>query len=414
MDKYIINGGKKLCGEVDIQGSKNSALAILFACLLCDGEIVLSNLPHISDTEIALQILMHYGAEIKKINTETVKICTKGVKKMPIPKTLTSQMRASGYLLGALVGRFGECELPDCGGCNFGNRPIDLHLDALKVLGAYEDKRTNTVSVKTRLEAGKIDFPKKTVGGTVNAILASVKANGKTTINNAAKEPHITDLCEFLNKCGANISGAGSDTIKVIGTENIGGCLHVIDGDMIEAGTFMLAALACRGNVRCNGIKTNELAALTAVLKNMGAEVFYEKDSVTVYAERLRGANVKTEPYPGFPTDLQPQMCALLGLCEGESSINENIFKNRFAYLSEMKKCGINNTITGNIIKIIGRNEYMPASYMATDLRGGAAMVICALAANGKSEVGNIALIKRGYSFFEQKLTSIGASIVTA
>ncbi len=409
MDRYVTCGGTPLCGEVVIDGSKNSSLAILIATLAVDGECIISNIPNISDVAVALDILSYYGAEIQKISEKTVKINTENIAYKPIPSHLTVKMRASGYLLGALLARFNKCESLQSGGCDFGTRPMNLHYCAFSALGANE--KNGAITAKGGLKGGGITFPIKSVGATINAIIASSKANGVTVIKNAAREPHVADLARFLNTCGAEIHGAGTDTVTVYGKNKLHGTRYTVDGDMIEAGTFLIAGLATGGKVSCINAPCAELGSLMCALRRMGADVSVSGNSISAHCKHLLPANIITAPYPAFPTDLQPQISALLGLARGESSVKETIFNNRFAYVDEIKNCGFTSNLVGNTLKIQGVPRYNGAKMKATDLRGGAAALICALNAFEISEITNIQLIERGYCNIITKLQKLGANI---
>lgn len=409
MEKYVIDGGKELFGTVEISGSKNSALAILFSALTVDGECIIENIPNISDVAVAIEILKYYGCDIEYVESNTVKINTSNIAYRPAPKHLTEKMRASSYLLGALLNRFGMCETVKSGGCDFGGRPIDFHIDALKKLGASVS--SEAITAKKGLNGAFILFPKKTVGGTINTIIAATKANGITTIKNAACEPHVSNTASFLNKCGAEIYGAGSDTVTVIGKERLYGSRYKVDSDMIEAGTYITASIATSGKIICTNAPINELNAFIRVLENMGCIVTTKQDSISVLANKTASTYIRTAPYPGFPTDFQPQICALLGISKGRSYVTEAIFNKRFAYLEELKKFGITYTLENNTVIIDGIKRYHAASVNATDLRGGAAMIICALNANGKSEILSSSIIERGYPNITEKFTRLGADI---
>ena len=409
MSSYIINGNRRLFGEIDVQGSKNSALAILMACIITDGQSVISNLPNITDVTLALKILKQLGCDVSYCDENTVKINTKNIELTDLPAELISSMRASSYLLGALTARFGKCQIPNSGGCDFGIRPIDMHIDALCTLGAHLDAKT--LYAPKGLHGGHITFHQKTVGGTVNAIIAACLSSGMTVISNCALEPHIKDLCDFLIKCGANIIGGGTNVIRIRGKTRLHGCEHTIDSDMIEAGTYICAALATKGKIKCNNAPVSELDTFLSVLKRCGAQLSKTENAVTVSCRSLSGTELFTEPYPGFPTDLQPQTTALLGLSDGKSKITEAIFKKRFGYLNELKKFGLQFTVEDNSALITGVDQYTQANAFATDLRGGAAAVICALNASGTSTVDNTELIERGYSALSKKLCSLGADI---
>lgn len=411
MKKYLINGGNRLHGEISVQGSKNSAVAILIACIITDGEILLTNLPDISDVTNCLKILTYYGCDVQYQDKNTVRIKTGYQENRPLPEELAKTMRASSYLLGALLSRFGSCRLPESGGCNFGKRPIDFHINALKALGAYENTENDTLTAHNGLTAGNIFFPAKTVGGTVNAIIAAAKARGTTVIHNAAREPHIKDLASFLNSCGAEIFGAGSDTVIINGKRKLHGCKYKIDYDMIEAGTYMLAALASNGKICCKNTPVSEMQSFFSVLKKLGAVITAKNNSICVSGKNLRPIETVTAPYPGFPTDLQPQLCTLLGIVKGNSTVKETIFENRFLYAKELLKAGFVYDIDGRLMRITGIQRYRSAEFTATDLRGGAALAIAALNADGKSSLKNVEYIERGYSQFAKKLASVGADI---
>ncbi len=411
MGKYIINGGNRLCGDVQIQGSKNSSLAVLIAAITVDGVTVIKNLPAISDVSACLDILRHFGCEITYLDENTVKIDTKSIEYKPLGDELTVKLRASGYLLGALLSRFSKCPLLTSGGCNFGDRPIDLHLKALSELGATVDLEKGELGTRGGIIGNEISFPLKTVGATVNAIIASTKAKGKTVIKNAAKEPHIVELASYLNACGANITGAGSDIVTVIGVDTLKAAEYEIQPDMIEAGTFLLASLATNGEIRCIDAPVDQLRSFFDALKGMGAKIYADKQSVWIKADKIKPTDVVTAPFPDFPTDLQPQIAAILGLADGESEIKETVFKNRFSYATELKKLGLDCAEQGDTLKINGVPRYSGANIKATDLRGGAAAVIAALNANGKTTIENAHLIERGYSNFVSRLTSLGAEI---
>lgn len=413
MEKYEIIGANKLHGEVSIQGSKNAAVAILISTLLVQGECIIRNLPSISDVRGCLDILEYYGCDVIYLDVNTVKINTENIENRPMPQNLVSTMRASSYLIGALIGKFGECELPAVGGCDFGSRPIDYHINALERLGCVVEQsgQAKLVSVRDRLHSAIIDFPSKSVGATINTVIAAAKSDGKAIINNAAKEPHVKAVCDFLNKCGANISGGGTDTITVDGVSKLFGCDFSIGADMIEAGTYIIFGLASGGRIRCNNTPTDELNSFLDALKGAGADIEATSTTVTVKPSALKGTNIETDPFPAVPTDLQPQLSALLGIAKGESVVREKVFKNRFKYLNELSKGGFLYTLNNNKIHIKGIDRYYRADYTATDLRGGVATVIAALNAKGKSSISNISLIERGYENLPEKLSFLGANI---
>lgn len=411
METLIFNGNTKLSGEVTISGCKNSALPILISCLTVKGKVCLYNLPSIGDVYLCIDILRYFGASISFEDKTTVTIDTSAAEYRPLPAALTKKLRASSYLLGAMLSRFGKCELPLSGGCDIGTRPLDYHIRALRSLGASFREDTRMLTADNGIRGGYVIFPTKTVGGTVNAIVASAVSKGTTKIINAAREPHVCDLCDFLRKCGANVSGDGSDVITVIGVERLHGCTHSIDHDMIEAGTYMIASLATGGKIRCKFAPSKQLISFFEVLKNIGADVFTETSGVTVTADRLKATDVMTCPYPGLPTDLQPQLTALLGISEGISSVTDTVFEARFRYLQELEKFGLEYECLDNTVKIKGIQSYLAANVNATDLRGGAACIIAALNAKGKSVINNANIIKRGYSDIESKLRMLGADV---
>lgn len=409
MGKYIVNGGKRLCGEVNIQGSKNSALPILFATLITDGQTVLSDVPDISDVGACIEILRYFGTEIEYYDKTTLKIDTKNVCYRPCPTTLTTRLRASSYLLGSLTAKFGKCEFEASGGCDFGSRPLNMHYQVLTSLGATE--KNGVIEVKNELKGAEIVFKSKSVGATVNAIICAAKSKGTTVIKNAACEPHVNDLACFLNHCGAEIIGAGTSTVSVIGKDRLLGTRYTVCSDMIEAGTFLVASLMTKGKIICKNAPLCQLKSLFVALKDVGAEISIKNGDIIVFADKINPTCVITAPYPDFPTDLQPQISALLGLAKGESVINETVFSNRFAYVSELQKAGFKAQIEASKMKISGINRYTPCKMTATDLRGGAAMVLAALNSDGESEIINSELIERGYSDLVQKLTNLGADI---
>ena len=413
MGKYIINGGKKLYGTVDIQGSKNSAVAILIATLVTDGDTVISNLPDITDVDNCLKILSYYGCAVKRESRVCVKINTDNIRNRTLPCNLIKKIRASNYLIGALLSRFGACELPESGGCNFGSRPVDLHIGAMTALGASVKGGGKFLECRSGLIANNIVFPFKTVGGTVNAIIAAVKARGTTVIENAAREPHIVDLANFLNACGADIVGAGTDIIKIKGVRKLSGVTYAIIPDMIEAGTYMMAAAATGSRLTVANVIPKHLESITAKLEEMGVDIEEHDESITVSAQgRLERVNVKTLPYPGFPTDMNPQMCVLLCLASGTSILTEGVWDGRFKYTEEVIRMGANISVDGRTAVVQGVEALKSANVKAVDLRAGAAMVIAALAANGRTVISDIHHIERGYENIVEKLRQVGADIM--
>ena len=414
MEKIIINGGEPLCGDIEVSGMKNAVVAEIFACLLVDEAVTLENAPDILDVRVALEILESMGVKVRRVSRTTVIIDAKNANGGGAPNALTAKMRASYYLLGAELGRFGYARVGMPGGCNFGTRPIDQHVKAFQSMGVTVNENEDYVeAVANRgLKGANIFFDVVTVGGTMNAMIAAVLAKGSTVIENAAREPHIVDLANFLNTCGANIRGAGTDTIKIQGVEKLHGCTYAISPDMIEAGTYMIAAAATGGKLRITNVIPKHLESITAKLEEMGVEVTEEDDAVVVTShEKLTHINVKTQPYPGFPTDMQPQMCVLLCLAEGISKLNEGVWENRYRYTEELKRMGADITVNGRTATVNGGKPLRPARVRAVDLRAGAAMVIAALAIKGQSEIEDIRYIERGYDDIVGKLAACGAKI---
>ncbi|MBQ4298185.1 MAG: UDP-N-acetylglucosamine 1-carboxyvinyltransferase [Clostridia bacterium] len=415
MDKIVINGGKRLQGSVPISGFKNAALPILVATVLTGDVCVIENVPSISDVEITLQILRAMGASVRMTGKNTVEIDTRRVRQGQTPPELIGKIRGSTYFIGAELGRFGRAHVGWPGGCDIGNRPIDQHVKAFEALGATvtTDSGFIDAEAKNGLHGSSVYFDSTSVGATANLILAAVTAEGTTIVDNAAREPHIVDLANFLNTCGANITGAGTDVIKIKGVDSLHGCSYSIIPDMIEAGTFMIAAAATGGRVRIDGVIPKHMECLSAKLEEMGAQIEEVDDSILVSADRrLDKTTVKTLPYPGFPTDLQPQIATLLCLCDGVSHVTETIFENRFKYIDELQKMGANvRVVNGKTAIIEGVPQFSAATLRAMDLRGGAALIIAALAADGVSSIVNIGSIERGYDNICGKLAALGADI---
>ncbi|MEG2813243.1 MAG: UDP-N-acetylglucosamine 1-carboxyvinyltransferase [Oscillospiraceae bacterium] len=413
MEKYIINGGKRLNGEVLISGAKNAAVAILPATILSEGPCIIENLPNISDVSITIKILSEMGAVIKVINKNTLEIDTRNIVTPEVPYEKARHMRASCYFLGALLGRFHRSRVALPGGCDFGLRPIDQHLKCFKSLGAEFELDRGMIDLRAdELKGTHMYFDVVTVGGTINAMLASVKAQGQTIIENAAKEPHIVDLANCLNSMGADIMGAGTDVIKIRGVEHLHGTNYSIIPDQIEAGTYMVAAAATGGDVLVKNIIPKHLESITSKLDKMGVIVTEYDDSIRISAPNpLIKTNVKTMPHPGFPTDMQPQISVLLCLCEGTSIVTEGVWDNRFKYVDELRRMGADISVDGRVAIIGGIDKFTSAPVKATDLRAGAALVIAALAANGPSEIEDIYHIERGYENIELKLRNLGADI---
>ena len=415
MEKYVINGGKPLQGEVDISGAKNAAVAIIPAALMVDGICRIENMPQISDTDMLLTILTQLGAEVRMICPGTIEIDSRNVRFCDAPFELMRKIRASYYLIGAMLGRFGSAKTTMPGGCNFGVRPIDQHIKGMNALGAEVDVRNGFVYAEAeggKLHGAKIYLDKVSVGATMNIILAATMASGRTIIENAAREPHIVDLANFLNSMGADVRGAGTDTVKVNGVERLHGGSYSIIPDQIEAGTYMVAAAATGGEVLVKNVIPKHLECISAKLRETGTIVQEYEDSVLVKGNgHLRKANVKTLPYPGFPTDMQPQMGVLMCMANGTSVITEGIYDNRFKYVNELRKMGADIQVDGRIAIFEGSAKLTGAPVMACDLRAGAAMVIAGLCASGKTEIEDIHFIERGYENFVGKLRKLGADI---
>lgn len=415
MNKIIINGGRPLFGDITVSGMKNAALPIIFASILTKDRCVIENLPEVSDVAISLRILGAMGASVKMLNRTTVEIDTTHLVGGTSPVELVSKLRGSTYLLGAELGRFGEARVGFSGGCDFGTRPIDQHKKGFEALGATMtiDGGCNHVkAAPSGLCGASVYFDIASVGATINVILAAVTTPGKTSIDNAAREPHIVDLANFLNMCGARISGAGTSFIKIQGVERLHGCNYTIVPDMIEAGTYMVAAAAAGGRVTLRGVIPKHMETVTAKLQEMGVSVDECDDSIVVSRMgALRHANIKTYFYPGFPTDMHPQFSALLAMAEGTSIITEGVFESRFKYVDELAKMNADISVDGRNATIVGRDRLTGAPVNAPDLRGGAALVIAGLAAEGKTEISHIEYIERGYDNIVGKLRGVGADI---
>lgn len=413
--KILIRGGKPLHGDISISGMKNAALPILFASILVRGECVLENIPDVSDISASLEILRQMGAKIETTGNGQVRIDTAELCPGSSPYELVRKLRGSTYLLGAELGRFGKASVGWPGGCDFGApRPLDQHMKGFEALGATVSTDNGYINLCTEgtLHGSSVYFDIASVGATVNIILAAVLAEGTTVIDNAAREPHIVDLANFLNSCGANITGAGTTVIKVHGVKELHGCTYAIIPDMIEAGTYMIAAAATCGSIRVTNVIPKHLESISAKLEEMGVDIVEEDDYVIVSRSKpLRRVTVKTQPYPGFPTDMQPQMAVVLALSEGTSIITESIFENRFRYVDELNKMGAQIRTEGNTAIISGVERYTGADVDAPDLRAGAALVIAGLAAKGYTSVDQIGYILRGYERFDEKLRELGGCI---
>ena len=415
MEKYVINGGTPLRGEVEISGAKNAAVAIIPAALMVTGVCRLENIPQISDADMLLTILSHLGAKVRMINKSTIEIDSRCVSFQDAPYDLMRKIRASYYLIGAMLGRFGNAKTTMPGGCNFGVRPIDQHIKGMTALGADVDIRNGFVYAVTpdgRLHGSRTYLDKVSVGATMNIMLAAAMAMGRTIIENAAREPHIVDLANFLNSMGADVRGAGTDTIKINGVEELHGGTYTIIPDQIEAGTYMAAAAATGGEVLVKNDIPKHLECISAKIRETGTIVQENEDSILIKgAANLHKANIKTLPYPGFPTDMQPQMGALLCMAEGTSVITEGIYDNRYKYVNELRKMGADIQVDGRVAIIEGGVKLTGAPVMACDLRAGAAMVIAGLCAEGTTYIEDIHYIERGYEDFVGKLRALGADI---
>ncbi|MBR2020752.1 MAG: UDP-N-acetylglucosamine 1-carboxyvinyltransferase [Clostridia bacterium] len=412
--KIRIRGGTPLQGSISISGMKNAALPILFATILVRGSCVLENIPQVSDITSTLEILRRMGAKITVRKNRSIRIDTAKIEQGSAPYDLVRQMRGSTYLLGAELGRFGTATVGWPGGCDFGSRPLDQHMKGFEALGATvsTDKGYIRLSAENGLRGSSVYFDVASVGATVNVILASVLAEGTTIIDNAAREPHIVDLANFLNSCGANITGAGTSVIKVHGVSELHGCTYTIIPDMIEAGTYMVAAAITGGNVKIRSVIPKHVETITAKLCEMGVAVEELDDAVIVKGTgELRNVNIKTLPYPGFPTDMHPQFAPLLCLANGVSCVQEGIWENRFRYVDELRKMGASVRMDGRTATFLGIEKLEGAPVEAMDLRAGAALVIAGLAAEGETEIGGVKYIKRGYEDMIGKLKKLGADI---
>ena len=415
MEKFIIKGGRKLCGEVNISGAKNASVAIIPACLLINGVCRLENLPVIQDVKLYLDILKNMGAEVTYIDKNTVDIDCTNVKSYEPDADMTRRMRGSSYLIGALLGRCSKCIISSPGGCDFGGRPIDQHVKGFAALGAEVKISYGKIHAKTEgLKGAHIYFDLITVGATINVMLGAVKAEGMTIIENAAKEPHIVDLANFLNAMGANIRGAGTDTIKIKGVPELHGGIYSVIPDQIEAGTFMVAAAATRGDVTLCNVIPRHLEPISAKLIEAGAKIEEYDDKVRVYVPEgtvFKKVSFIALPYPGYPTDMQPQLVTFLSTVPGISSAKDGVWDDRFRYVEDLKLMGANIRVEGNLSIIEGVPKLMGAAVHATDLRAGAAMIIAGLMADGTTEINNIYHIDRGYENFEEKFINLGADI---
>ena len=413
MEQYVIKGGNPLYGEVEIGGAKNAALAILAAAIMTDETVTIDNLPNVRDINVLLQAIEEIGAHVERVDIHKLKINGSFIRGVNVDNEFIRRIRASYYLIGALLGKYKHAEVALPGGCDIGSRPIDLHMKGFRSMGADIDIAHGLVIARAKeLKGTHIYMDKVSVGATINIMMAAAMADGKTVIENAAKEPHVVDVANFLNSMGANIRGAGTDVIRIVGVEKLHATEYSVIPDQIEAGTFMFAVAATGGNVLVKDVIPKHLEATTAKLLEVGCQVEEFDDSVRVISDgHLKHTQVTTLPYPGFPTDMQPQMAVLLGIAEGTSTVTESIFENRFKYVDELTRMGADIKVESNIAIISGVKRYTGARVNAPDLRAGAALVIAGLAAEGITVVDDIYYIQRGYEALEEKLTKIGAKI---
>ena len=412
MEQFVIKGGRPLEGEVEIGGAKNAALPILAAAIMADEPVTIDNIPDVRDTNVLLQAIEGIGATVRRIDRHTVEISGSSVNDFSLDIDIIKKIRASYYLLGALLGKYHKARIALPGGCNIGSRPIDLHLKGFRALGADVDIRGGIIVADAEeLTGGHVYLDKVSVGATINIMTAAVLANGRTTIENAAKEPHVVDMANFLNSMGANVRGAGTDVIRIRGVSKLHKCEYSIIPDQIEAGTFMFAAAITGGDVLVKNVIPKHLEATTSKLIDMGCTVEEYDDAVRVIGcEKLKHTQVMTLPYPGFPTDMQPQITTALGLAGGTSIVTESIFENRFKYVDELSRMGAQIKVEGGSTAIIeGIEEYNGARVSAPDLRAGAALVLAGLAAQGVTVIDDIHYIQRGYEDFDGKMRELGA-----
>ena len=413
MEQYVIKGGVRLQGEVEIGGAKNAALAILAAAIMTDETVTIDNLPNVRDINVLLQAIEEIGAKVERIDAHKVKINGSFIQDVTVDNEFIRKIRASYYLIGALLGKYRKASVALPGGCDIGSRPIDLHIKGFRAMGAQVDIAHGLVTAEAdQLLGTHIYLDKVSVGATINIMMAASMASGKTVIENAAKEPHVVDVANFLNSMGANIRGAGTDVIRIVGVEKLHKTEYSIIPDQIEAGTFMFAAAAAGGDVWVKNVIPKHLEATTAKLHEVGCKVEEFDDCVHVISDgKLSHTQVTTLPYPGFPTDMQPQMAVILGIAEGTSTVTESIFENRFKYVDELTRMGANIKVESNIAIINGVQQYSGARVNAPDLRAGAALVIAGLVADGITTVDDIYYIERGYEDFDKKLQGLGAVI---
>lgn len=414
MEQYIIKGGNPLVGEVEIGGAKNAALGILAAAVMTDEPVVIENLPDVRDTAVLLQAMESIGVVVERIDRHTIKINASMINDFTIDDGYIKKIRASYYMLGALLGKYKIAQVALPGGCNIGSRPIDQHLKGFRALGAEVEVSKGMISAKaeTALKGSHLYMDVVTVGATINVMMAATMAQGKTIIENAAKEPHVVDVANFLNSMGADIKGAGTDVIRIRGVEKLHGTTYSIIPDQIEAGTYMFAAAITKGDIMIKNVIPKHLESISAKLIEIGCEIEEFDDCLRVVAsKKLRSTHVKTLPYPGFPTDMQPQIAATLALSEGTSIVTESIFENRFKYVNELQRMGANIKVEGNTAIVEGVEGYQGTSITAPDLRAGAALVLAALSAEGITLIDDIKYIERGYEDFPEKLSMLGGTI---
>ena len=413
---FVMKGGNPLRGEVVISGAKNAALGIVAGALLTDEEVIIENLPDVRDINVMLEALRAIGAKVRRIESHVVSIQADQLSMKSVDDDAIRRIRASYYFIGALLGKYHQAKVALPGGCAIGERPIDQHIKGFTALGAEVEISDGYFVAKAEELVGQhIYLDVVSVGATINLMLAAVLADGQTIIENVAKEPHIVDVANFLNSMGANIRGAGTDTIRIRGVERLHGTTYAVIPDQIEAGTFMCAAAVTRGNILIKNIIPKHMESITAKLRDMGNTVYEGDEEIQVIGgEKQRGTKIKTLPYPGFPTDMQPQIAVTLALAEGKSTVTESIFENRFLYVEELKKMGADITVEDRVATILGQEKLRGATLHALDLRAGAALVLAGLAAEGVTVLEDIGYIRRGYEFFEKKLMNLGAKIILA
>jgi len=414
LEKLVVKGGKRLCGEVSISGAKNAAVAIIPAAILVDGICTIENVPDIKDVHVIVHILEEMGATTRFLDTYTLEIDCRTLNTQTAPSAMVRKMRASYYLLGALLGRYHSANVTMPGGCYFGPRPIDQHIKGFEALGATVRQDGDVIVARAEsLKGTSIYLDTVSVGATMNVMLAAVLAEGVTVIENVAKEPHIVDLANFLNAMGANVKGAGTDVIRITGVKRLGGGNYSIIPDQIEAGTFMVAAAATGGDVLIKNVIPKHMESISAKLSEIGAKITEYDDSIRVVgSDAIASVNIKTQPYPGFPTDMQPQFVALLSVSKGNSIVTEGVWDNRFQYVGELLRLGAKIRVDSKTAFITGVEKLEGAPVRATDLRGGAGMVIAGLMAGGQTEITELEHIDRGYEKMEEKFRSLGADIV--